>query len=113
MNKLELMQLTEFENADSAIPEPWLEEMERSGFNRHDLLISIAWSYRESNWGAPVILPLELLRKMENTYITVSMGNCHTEMSISELMVKLMKYKGRYEVWLETDQKRREHDRSS
>jgi len=60
-----------------------------------------------------VILPLEFLRKMEDTYITVNMGNCHTEMSISDLVMKLMKYDGRYEVWLETDQKRRENDRPS
>ena len=92
MNKGDLMKLVEQEHADSAMPEPWLEEMERSGFNRHDLLISIAWSYRESNWGAPVILPLELLRKMEDTYVTVNIGNCHTEMSISELVMKLVNY---------------------
>ena len=113
MNKLELMQLTEFENADSAIPEPWLEEMEKTGFDRHDLLVSIAWSYRKSSWGAPVILPLELLRKMEVTYVTVNMGNCHANMSISDLVMKLIKYERNYEVRLETNQKRKEHDRSS
>ena len=101
MNKLELMQLTEFENADSAMPEPWLEEMEKAGFDRHDILISIAWSYKKERWGAPVILPLEFLRKMEDTYITVNMGNCHTEMSISDLVMKLMKYN--YEVRIDSD----------
>jgi len=74
MNKLELMQLTEFENADSAMPELWLEEMGKAGFDRNDLLSSIAWSYKKSIWGEPVILPLEFLRMMESTRVTVKIA---------------------------------------
>jgi len=99
MNKLELMQLTEFENADSAMPEPWLEEMGKAGFDRSDLLFSIAWSYKKSSWGAPVILPLEFLRKMEDVRVTVKIGNNHADVPLFKLVTMLMKHD--YEVRLE------------
>jgi hypothetical protein len=67
MNKLKLMQITGFEKADTAIPESWLNEMENAGFKKSDLLYSIAFSDKK-----PIILPLELINKMSDTYISTN-----------------------------------------
>lgn len=75
VSKGTLMKLTKnCEGVDSALPEPWLEQVTRLGFDRHEILYSYGYSYKDNSWGRPISLPVAFLELLENTPL-----ECHDQ----------------------------------
>jgi hypothetical protein len=72
LSKGDLMNLTNNDcGVDSALPEYWLQEVEKLGFNRDEILYSYGYSYKNSSFGKPLNLPLEFIKTLEDTKIEV------------------------------------------
>jgi hypothetical protein len=71
-SKEDLIKLTEnTTGVDAAIPEHWLQEVEKLGFDRHDIIYSYGYSYKGNSFGKPLNLPLEFIKLLEQTEITI------------------------------------------
>jgi hypothetical protein len=71
-SKEDLMKLTKnTTGVDSAIPESWLQQAEKLGFDRQDIIYSYGYSYKGNSFGKPLNLPLEFIKILGKTEIEV------------------------------------------
>lgn len=85
ISKGDLMKLTGNDtNVDSALPEAWLQNVEKMGFDRHDILYSYGYSYRKSLFGKPLNLSVEFIKLLDKTPI-------ETHYSLLDFIVSYLK----------------------
>lgn len=101
VSKSDLMKLTgNYDNVDIALPEPWLQKLTELGLDRRETLYSYAYSYKDNSLGKPINLPLEFIKKMENTKIQLKWPHCEDmiEISIMDIAISLLENQGNLEI---------------
>jgi hypothetical protein len=120
LTKGELMRFTGNDRAvDSALPEPWLDKVVQLGFDRHEILFSYGYSYKDNSLGRPISLPMAFILELQERRIKLldedgksiirgewKDGKCirHESCTIMELVKSLLDSTDEWEIKLKKRQ---------
>ena len=97
LSKGDLMELTNnTTGVDSALPEPLVDQLQKMGLDRHDILYSYAMSYKDNSFGKLVNLSIALLELLDKTPINIidskgeaiDIGNNYTMMDFIKSLIQ-------------------------
>ena len=101
LSKGDMMEMTgNDEHVDSAIPEYLVEQLKTAKFNIDDVLYAIAYSYKDSSLGRPILLPVAFIKLLENTNITIELACGVMNVTLMDFIKSLLRNDERWEIRL-------------